>query len=163
MTRKQSRRCHRCLWTDDSPSDDWSLFFVADMQFVHQNPRCGLVWALGSDFDELFWLTVKIFFPSPAIHTLYFSCNSCLFELLTFLLSYFSMDTDKLHELVTERAYPLVTHQIECKTIRWGFHGSLEPPRVVHVRCTDVVSKENVFAQVTVRFHTKQVRYNTVL
>lgn len=71
---------------------------------------------------------------------------------------HFSFDSDRLHLLVTERAYPLVTHQIELKTIRWGFHGSLEPPRVVHIRCTDVLSENNVFAQVTVRFHTQQVR-----
>lgn len=73
---------------------------------------------------------------------------------------HFSFDRDRLHLLVTERAYPLVTHQINFRTLRWGFHGSLEPPRVVHIRCTDVINKDNVFAQVTVRFHTQQVRSN---
>lgn len=65
-------------------------------------------------------------------------------------------DTDKLHECVTERAFPLVTHETKCKTMRWQFLGSLEPPRVVHVRCTSIITKENIFAQVTVRFHNKQ-------
>lgn len=65
-------------------------------------------------------------------------------------------DMDKLHQCVTERAFPLVTHESRHKTIRWQFLESLEPPRVVHIRCTDVITKENVFAQVTVRFHTKQ-------
>ncbi|KAK8394776.1 hypothetical protein O3P69_005927 [Scylla paramamosain] len=65
-------------------------------------------------------------------------------------------DMNKLHQCVTERAFPLVTHESRHKTIRWQFLGSLEPPRAVHIRCTDVISKENIFAQVTVRFHTKQ-------
>ncbi|XP_045613663.2 uncharacterized protein [Procambarus clarkii] len=67
-----------------------------------------------------------------------------------------NFDKKRLHQTVTERAYPLVTHQIHRSTVRWQFLGSLEPPRVVHARCTDLISKDNVFAQVTVRFHTKQ-------
>ncbi|KAG7172108.1 probable 39S ribosomal protein L45, mitochondrial [Homarus americanus] len=65
-------------------------------------------------------------------------------------------DKVRLHQNVTERAYPLVTHQSRQKTIRWQFLGSLAPPHVVHARCTELLNKENVFAQVTVRFHTKQ-------
>ncbi|XP_053695632.1 probable 39S ribosomal protein L45, mitochondrial [Sabethes cyaneus] len=63
----------------------------------------------------------------------------------------------KLRELVTERAYPELMHNIADKTIHWKFLQSLEPPRVVHARVTDVISKENLFAQVTVRFHTQQM------
>lgn len=44
------------------------------------------------------------------------------------------------------------------KTIRWSFLESLEPPRVVQVRCPDMVSKTNLYGQVTVRMHTRQVR-----
>nr|CAG4648877.1 EOG090X0DDP [Polyphemus pediculus] len=65
-------------------------------------------------------------------------------------------DHDTLHECVTELAFPLMTNDIRFCTVRWNFIKSLEPPRVVHVRCTDVVSKDNVFAQVTTRFHTQQ-------
>lgn len=65
-------------------------------------------------------------------------------------------DEDRLHELVTERAYPLVINERKNRTLRWQFIRSLEPPQVVHARTTDVVSKENIFAQITVRFHTKQ-------
>lgn len=43
------------------------------------------------------------------------------------------------------------------KTIHWKFVKSLEPPRLVHARCTDLITKENVFGQVTVRFHTQQI------
>lgn len=68
---------------------------------------------------------------------------------------------DKLEEVVTERAYPEVVHNIEYKTINWKFLKSLELPRIVHARCTNIVSKENIFAQVTVRLHTQQVRINT--
>lgn len=63
---------------------------------------------------------------------------------------------ERLVELVTERAYPEMLHNTKGKTMHWQFLKSLEPPRVVQVRCTDVVSKENVFSQVTVRFHTQQ-------
>lgn len=66
-------------------------------------------------------------------------------------------DKYRLRELVTERAYPEMMHNIRDKTVRWKFLKSLEPPRVVHARCTDIVTKENIFGQVTVRFHTQQV------
>lgn len=62
-----------------------------------------------------------------------------------------------IRAFVTERAYPEMMHNIKLKTINWKFIKSLEPPRVVHARCTDVISKENIFAQITVRFHTQQV------
>nr|CAG4641194.1 EOG090X0DDP [Eulimnadia texana] len=65
-------------------------------------------------------------------------------------------DKNTLHQCATERAYALMVDNTRFSTIRWQFLKSLEPPRVVHVRCTDVVTKDNVFAQVTVRFHTQQ-------
>nr|SVE74437.1 EOG090X0DDP [Daphnia barbata] len=65
-------------------------------------------------------------------------------------------DYDTLHQCVTELAFPLMTDELQSCTTRWQFLKSLEPPRVVHARCTDVINKENVFAQVTVRFHTQQ-------
>lgn len=43
------------------------------------------------------------------------------------------------------------------KTIRWQFIKTLEPHRVSHVRTLELLSRENVFAQITVRFHTQQV------
>lgn len=67
-----------------------------------------------------------------------------------------AQDKYKLREFVTERAYPEMMWNAKYKTIRWQFLKSLEPPRVVHARCTDVISKDNIFAQVTVRFHTQQ-------
>lgn len=70
-----------------------------------------------------------------------------------------SKEYKKLEDVATERAYPEIVHNIKDKTIHWKFLGSLEPPRIVHARCTNVVSKENIFAQVTVRFHTQQVSY----
>lgn len=66
-------------------------------------------------------------------------------------------DETKIKDFVTERAYPEVLHNIKNKTIRWKFIKSIELPRVVHARCTDIITKENVFAQLTVRFHTQQV------
>ncbi|XP_049900982.1 39S ribosomal protein L45, mitochondrial [Epinephelus moara] len=63
---------------------------------------------------------------------------------------------EKLHSLVTERCYPEMTRGNRYKTIRWSFVESLEPPRVVHARCPDMVSKGNLYGQVTVRMHSKQ-------
>ncbi|XP_023267209.1 39S ribosomal protein L45, mitochondrial [Seriola lalandi dorsalis] len=63
---------------------------------------------------------------------------------------------EKLHSLVTERCYPEMTRGNRFKTIRWRFVESLEPPRVVHARCPDMVSKGNLYGQVTVRMHSKQ-------
>ncbi|XP_063054813.1 39S ribosomal protein L45, mitochondrial [Engraulis encrasicolus] len=62
----------------------------------------------------------------------------------------------KLHTLVTERCYPEMVRGNRYKTLRWRFVESLEPPRVVHARCPDMVSKGNLYAQVTVRMHSRQ-------
>lgn len=67
-------------------------------------------------------------------------------------------DEIKIRDYVTERAYPEVMHNVKDKTIRWKYIKSIELPRVVHARCTDIITKENIFAQLTVRFHTQQVR-----
>jgi len=48
-------------------------------------------------------------------------------------------------------------YKLDKRTLRWTFIKSLEPPRVVHIRTTHLISKENVYAQVTVRIHTQQV------
>nr|CAG4642032.1 EOG090X0DDP [Eurycercus lamellatus] len=66
-------------------------------------------------------------------------------------------DKDSLHQCVTEICYPIMTEGLRYCTVRWQFLKSLEPPRVVHARCTEVLSKENIFSQVTVRFHTQQI------
>ncbi|NXB90635.1 RM45 protein, partial [Vidua chalybeata] len=62
----------------------------------------------------------------------------------------------KLHSLVTERCYPDMVRGNRYRTIRWGFVESLEPPRVVHVRCESVLSRGNLYGQVTVRMHSRQ-------
>jgi len=66
-------------------------------------------------------------------------------------------DKDEIIKYVTELAYPKITHNMMDKTIHWKFLESLEPARLVHARTTDVITKENVFAQLTVRFHTQQI------
>lgn len=65
-------------------------------------------------------------------------------------------DNKGIREYVTERAYPEMMHNVRNKTVRWKFIKSLEPPKVIHARCTEMISKENVFGQITVRFHTQQ-------
>ncbi|KAJ8924419.1 hypothetical protein NQ315_007215 [Exocentrus adspersus] len=66
-------------------------------------------------------------------------------------------DKDNIIQVVTERAYPEVMNNIENKTIHWKYIKDIELPRVVHARCTDIITKENIFAQMTVRFHTQQI------
>ncbi|NXD71428.1 RM45 protein, partial [Eolophus roseicapillus] len=68
-----------------------------------------------------------------------------------------SFNKQKLHSLVTERCYPEMVRGNRYKTIRWKFVESLEPPRVVHVRCESVVNRGNLYGQVTVRMHTRQI------
>ncbi|KYM99094.1 PREDICTED: probable 39S ribosomal protein L45, mitochondrial [Cyphomyrmex costatus] len=68
-----------------------------------------------------------------------------------------SKNEEEIIKYVTELVYPKITHNIMNKTIHWKFLESLEPARLVHARNTDVITKENVFAQLTVRFHTQQV------
>lgn len=66
-------------------------------------------------------------------------------------------DKDNIINVITERAYPEVMNNLENKTIRWKYIKDIELPRVVYARCTDIITKENIFSQVTVRFHTQQV------
>ncbi|KAI7795014.1 39S ribosomal protein L45, mitochondrial [Triplophysa rosa] len=63
---------------------------------------------------------------------------------------------EKLHSLVTERCYPEMVRGNRYKTLRWRFIESLEPPRVVHARCPDMISKGNLYGQVTLRMHSRQ-------
>ncbi|NWT29901.1 RM45 protein, partial [Cardinalis cardinalis] len=63
----------------------------------------------------------------------------------------------KLHSLVTERCYPDMVRGNRYKTIRWRFVESLEPPRVVHVRCEGILNRGNLYGQVTVRMHSRQI------
>lgn len=46
---------------------------------------------------------------------------------------------------------------IQYKTVRWSFQESLEPPQVVQVRCSSMLNQGNMYGQVTVRMHTRQV------
>ncbi|NXG54733.1 RM45 protein, partial [Hemiprocne comata] len=68
-----------------------------------------------------------------------------------------SFNKQKLHSLVTERCYPEMVRGNRYRTIRWSFVESLEPPRVVHVRCDSIVNRGNLYGQVTVRMHTRQI------
>ncbi|XP_026874083.2 39S ribosomal protein L45, mitochondrial [Electrophorus electricus] len=63
---------------------------------------------------------------------------------------------EKLHSLVTERCYPEMVRGNRYKTLHWRFIESLEPPRIVHARCPDMISKGNLYGQVTIRMHSRQ-------
>ncbi|XP_043497153.1 uncharacterized protein LOC122520899, partial [Polistes fuscatus] len=66
-------------------------------------------------------------------------------------------DTEALREYVTETAYAKMLHNIMDKTIHWKYVQSLEPHRIVHARCDEILSKENVFGQLTLRIHSQQI------
>ncbi|NXB23727.1 RM45 protein, partial [Rhagologus leucostigma] len=68
-----------------------------------------------------------------------------------------SFNKQKLHSLVTERCYADMVRGNRYKTIRWRFVESLEPPRVVHVRCDSIMNRGNLYGQVTVRMHSRQI------
>lgn len=63
---------------------------------------------------------------------------------------------EKLRDYVTEKVHGEMNHNIKNKQIRWTFIESLEPPRIVRARTTSVGAKENLYAQLTVRFHSRQ-------
>ncbi|XP_054260513.1 probable 39S ribosomal protein L45, mitochondrial [Macrosteles quadrilineatus] len=65
-------------------------------------------------------------------------------------------DKEELQLYVTERAYPQMIHNVEDKTIHWKMIGLLDPPRLVQARTVEIISKDNLFCQLTVRFHTQQ-------
>lgn len=62
----------------------------------------------------------------------------------------------ELREYVTERAYPEMIHNMMDKQVVWKFVQSLEPARIVHARVTNLIEKDNYFAQLTVRIHSQQ-------
>ncbi|KAK9396975.1 39S ribosomal protein L45 mitochondrial [Crotalus adamanteus] len=68
-----------------------------------------------------------------------------------------NLNEEKLHSLVTEHCYPEMVQGNERKTIRWSFLESLEPPRVVHVRCPTMLNEDLLYGQVTVRIHIRQI------
>jgi len=72
------------------------------------------------------------------------------------LLNDVENNEDELHSLVTEKAFPEMVWRLKNKTFRWKFVESLEAPRVVHVRTTEMMNKNNLYGQVTVRLHTQQ-------
>lgn len=66
-------------------------------------------------------------------------------------------DKENIIDVITERAFPEVMHNTKNKTIRWKYLKEIELPRIVQARSTQVITQDNIFAQVTVRFHSQQV------
>uniref|UniRef100_A0A5K3ELT2 Large ribosomal subunit protein mL45 n=1 Tax=Mesocestoides corti TaxID=53468 RepID=A0A5K3ELT2_MESCO len=73
------------------------------------------------------------------------------------LLPKFFDNEERLLELTTEKAFADMTEGLQLRVLRWSFEGSIEPPRVVSCRTQETMGKGNIFAQVTVRFHTRQI------
>uniref|UniRef100_A0A8C8R713 Large ribosomal subunit protein mL45 n=1 Tax=Pelusios castaneus TaxID=367368 RepID=A0A8C8R713_9SAUR len=100
------------------------------------------IWKI-KDYDPDF--STKTF-PEKA-QNIFIEAHNCLAN----------FNKQKLHSLVTERCYPEMVRGNRYNTIRWRFLESLEPPRVVQIRSLDMVTKSNLYGQVTVRMHTRQI------
>ena len=50
-----------------------------------------------------------------------------------------------------------MTKGLSTKTLQWKYIETLEPPRVVKMRTPIMITDDNFYGQVTVRFHSKQV------
>ncbi len=46
---------------------------------------------------------------------------------------------------------------MKFKTIRWKWVEPIEAPKVVHLVTREMLKKSNIYAQITVRIHSKQV------
>ncbi|OWA52317.1 putative 39S ribosomal protein L45, mitochondrial [Hypsibius exemplaris] len=66
-------------------------------------------------------------------------------------------DYEKLHDLVTELAFPDMLDGTNNKTMRWKWVESIEMPRLVHVRVAPILTKTNLYGQITVRIHGRQL------
>ncbi|KAG9508987.1 putative 39S ribosomal protein L45, mitochondrial, partial [Fragariocoptes setiger] len=72
-------------------------------------------------------------------------------------LALMEKDMDNIFKYVTEWCYPFMAEGMRNSTIHWKLLENVEPPRVVNVKSGDNISKGNTYAQITVRFHTKQL------
>lgn len=66
-------------------------------------------------------------------------------------------DSEKLLECVTELAYSKMWVNMRYKTMRWKWIEPLEQTVVKHLITREMVNKSDMFAQVTVRLHSKQI------
>ncbi|XP_062520114.1 large ribosomal subunit protein mL45-like [Corticium candelabrum] len=63
----------------------------------------------------------------------------------------------KLQELMTENAYQSVKKQCTDKQLVWKFVKQIVSPRIVDARIEPVLTKETLFAQITVRINARQL------
>eukprot|EP00118_Oscarella_pearsei_P006415 m.28902 g.28902 ORF g.28902 m.28902 type:complete len:249 (+) comp31094_c0_seq2:154-900(+) len=68
-----------------------------------------------------------------------------------------SSDKKSLLDLTTENAYQGLRKEYHNQKVSWTLVSTVRRPKVVHARVIPVLTKENYFAQVTVRLHTTQV------
>lgn len=73
--------------------------------------------------------------------------------------SLISKDKQKLQDLATSSVYLSLRNLYFSpdKNLHWRYVSTVTRPKVVHVRANPVENKTNLFAQITVRIHSKQV------
>ncbi|KAJ7365669.1 39S ribosomal protein L45, mitochondrial [Desmophyllum pertusum] len=64
-----------------------------------------------------------------------------------------------LQDVVTNPVYSALSNEYfpPEKNLHWRFVSAVSRPKVVHVRVAPVATKDNLFAQITVKIHSKQV------
>lgn len=66
-------------------------------------------------------------------------------------------NSSEIFNYVTEHSYPMMMSGLKHQTLIWDYIEDIEPPKAVQVRTGELVEKTNMFGQITVRFHSKQI------
>lgn len=81
-------------------------------------------------------------------HHIYIQAHKCIERLRE--------NDEELMDYVTQHVYGQMTKGMMDKTLHWEFVESVEQPKIVTAAGGAVISKDNTFGQLTVRFHTLQ-------
>lgn len=102
------------------------------------------------DFDPKFFAMGEAFDTYIKVHEIICKLSSCEDN------CDLELEND-IFDLVTEKAYTEILHNTERKTIRWKYIKNLEEPYCVRVRYERGMDGGDLWAQVTVRFHSQQI------
>ena len=50
---------------------------------------------------------------------------------------------------------------MKYKTLKWELVNYIDPPKISHLATREMANQSELFGQVTVRFHSKQVNFQT--
>ncbi|XP_055998521.1 39S ribosomal protein L45, mitochondrial-like isoform X2 [Ostrea edulis] len=81
-------------------------------------------------------------------HHIYITAHNCIKRIRE--------NEEELIDYVTQNVYGQMTKGMHDKTIEWEFVESMEQPKIVNAAAGHLGTKDNSYAQFTVRFHTLQ-------